>query len=136
MKTLNIDCISTREQYDTVRSRVNELISEATKKGMLDSPEPDNEYIREIGRLARMSAEYEDNFMNILPLREKNPLIQSIENFFYTHNMKRKEVAEMLDVNESVFSQIMNGKRKITMPLAKKLHEKLNIDAETILKYS
>ena len=136
MKTLNIDCISTREQYDTVRSRVNELISEATKKGMLDTPQPDNEYIREIGRLARMSAEYEDNFMNILPLREKNPLIQSLENFFYTHNMKRKDVAEMLDVNESVFSQIMNGKRKITMPLAKKLHEKLNIDAEIILKYS
>ncbi|MDL2291812.1 helix-turn-helix transcriptional regulator [Bacteroides sp. OttesenSCG-928-F21] len=135
MKTLNIDCISTRAQYDTVRSRLDELINEATKKGMLE-PGMDNEYIREIGRLAKMSAEYEDNCMNIVPLREKTPLIQSIESFFYSHNMKRKEVAEMLGVNESVFSQIMNGKRKITMPLAKKLYEKLNIDAETILKYS
>lgn len=135
METLNIDCISTRDQYDTVRTRVNELINEATKKGMLE-PGMDNEYIREIGRLAKMSAEYEDTYMNILPLRTKNPLIESMESYFYAHNLKRKEVAELLEINESVFSQIMNGKRKITMSLAKKLYEKLHIDADTILKYS
>jgi Predicted transcription regulator containing HTH domain len=135
MKTLTIDSISTREQYDTVRAHLNELITEATKKRMLE-PEMDNDYIREIGRLARMSADYEDNYMDLTPLREKNPLIQEIETFHYSHNMKRKDVAELLEVNESVFSQIMNGKRKITMPLAKKLHEKLHISAETILKYS
>ncbi|MDL2247624.1 hypothetical protein LJC05_02715 [Bacteroides sp. OttesenSCG-928-J23] len=59
--------------------------------------------MREISRLARMSAEYEDNYMNLTPLREKSPLIQEIESFYYSHNMKRKEVAELLDVNESVF---------------------------------
>lgn len=133
MKTLNIDCISSRDQYDTVRSRVNELIKEATKAGMLESG-MDNEYIKEIGRLAKLSAEYEDNYMNILPLRQKNPLIQSIEDFSYSHNIKRKEVAELLDLNESVFSQIMSGKRKISMDLAKKLYKKLNIDPKTILE--
>lgn len=135
MKKTIIDCVSTREQYDIVRTRLNELISEATKKGMLE-PGMNNEYMREISRLARMSAEYEDNYMNLTPLREKSPLIQEIESFYYSHNMKRKEVAELLDVNESVFSQIMSGKRKITMPLAKKLYERLQINAETILKYS
>lgn len=135
MKTLNISCISTREEYDLVRSRVNELINEATKLGMLESG-MDNEYIKEISQLAKLSAEYEDNFMNILPLRQKNPLIQKIEEYFYANNMKRKEVAELLDINESVFSQIMNGKRKISLSLAKKLYEKLNIDPELILKYS
>lgn len=135
MENLNIYCISTREQYDSVRSRVNELISEATKLRMLE-PGADNDYIREIGRLAKLSAEYEDEHMNILPLREKNPLIQSIEDFFYNNNMRRKEVAELLGVNESVFSQIMSGKRKISLSFAKKLYEKLNIDPTLILKYS
>ncbi len=135
MEKLNINCILTREQYDAVRSRVNELIKEATKYGMLE-PGMDNEYIREIGRLAKLSAEYEDNYMNILPLREKNPLIQNIEDFFSKRNMKRKEVAELLEINESVFSQIMSGKRKISLSLAKRLYEKMNIDPAIILKYS
>jgi HTH-type transcriptional regulator / antitoxin HigA len=135
MKTVEICCITTREQYDEVRSRVNFLINEATKLGMLE-PGADNEYIREISKLAKLSAEYEDNYLNILPLREKNPLIKSIEDFYFENDMKRKDVAELLEVNESVFSQIMSGKRKISISLAKKIFERLHIDANIILKYS
>lgn len=133
MTTVNINCITTREQYDEVRVRVNELISEATQKGLLE-PNADNEYIREISRLAKLSAEYEDNYLNILPLRVKNPLIKAIEDYFYSKNMKRKEAAEVLGLNESVFSQIMNGKRKISTALAKKLYTDLNINADLILQ--
>ena len=129
----DINPITTREQYDAVRRRVNELVCEATKKGMLE-PDADNEYIREIGRLAKMSAEYEDNYLNIIPLKIKNPLIKAIEDYFYSRNMKRKEAAAVLGLNESVFSQIMNGKRKISTTLAKKLYTDLHIDADLILK--
>ena len=118
---MSVNCITTRDQYDEVRNRVNELIKEATQKGMLE-PNADNEYIREIARLARFCAEYEDNYMNILPLKVKNPLIKAIEDYFYAKNMKRKEAAEVLGINESVFSQIMNGKRKITATKTKKLY--------------
>lgn len=133
MANLNIDCITTREQYDEVRSRVDSLIKEATLKGMLE-PGADNEYVREISRLAKLSAEYEDNYLNILPLRVKNPLIQTLEDYFYGRSMKRKEAAELLGINESVFSQIMNGKRKISTTLAKKLYSELHIDANLILQ--
>lgn len=133
MTNLNIDCITTREQYDEVRSRVDSLIKEATQKGMLE-PGADNEYVREISRLAKLSAEYEDNYLNILPLRVKNPLIQTLEDYFYGRSMKRKEAAELLGINESVFSQIMNGKRKISTTLAKKLYSDLHIDANLILQ--
>lgn len=133
MTNLNFDCITTREQYDEVRSRVDSLIKEATQKGMLE-PGADNEYVREISRLAKLSAEYEDNYLNILPLRVKNPLIQTLEDYFYGRSMKRKEAAELLGINESVFSQIMNGKRKISTTLAKKLYSDLHIDANLILQ--
>lgn len=133
MKIMDINCVTTRAQYDEVRERVNTLIKEATQKGMLE-PNADNEYIREIARLAKLSAEYEDNYLNILPLKVKNPLIKAIENYFYSRDMKRKEAAEVLGINESVFSQIMNGKRKISASLAKKLYTDLHINADLILQ--
>lgn len=128
-----VNCITTREQYDEIRNRVNELIKEATQKGMFE-PNADNEYIREISCLTKAIANYENNYMYILPLKVKNPLIKAIEDYFYSKDMKRKDAAEFLGLNESVFSQIMNGKRKISTTLAKKLYTDLHIDADLILQ--
>lgn len=128
-----VNCITTREQCDEIRNRVNELIKEATQKGMFE-PNADNDYIREISRLAKLIADYEKNYMYILPLKVKNPLIKAIEDYFYSKDMKRKDAAEFLGLNESVFSQIMNGKRKISTTLAKKLYTDLHIDADLILQ--
>ena len=127
--------LTTRQEYDEVKAVVEALIAEATEKGMLE-PKMDNEYTRQIAELSRQMAQYEEEYMEILPLREKTPLIRSIEDYFYARNMKQKEGAQFLGINESVFSQILSGKRRITMPLAKRLHSKLGIDAEMILEYA
>ena len=127
--------LTTRLEYDEVKAVVETLIAEATEKGMLE-PEMDNEYTRQIAELSKQMAQYEDEYMDILPLREKTPLIRSIEDYFYARNMKQKEGAQFLGINESVFSQILSGKRRITMPLAKRLHSKLGINAEMILEYA
>ena len=39
--------------------------------------------------------------MDLKPLREKSPLIRSIEDYFYAHNMRQKDGARLLDVNET-----------------------------------
>jgi len=127
--------VTTRKEYDEIKAKVETLIAEATDKGMLE-PEMDNEYTRQISDLSKLMAQYEDEYMDILPLREKTPLIRSIEDYFYAHNMKQKEGAQYLGINESVFSQILSGKRRITMPIAKRLHSKLGINADMILKYA
>lgn len=127
--------LTTRKEYDEIKAKVEALIAEATDKGMLES-EMDNEYTRQISDLSKLMAQYEDEYMEILPLREKTPLIRSIEDYFYAHNMKQKEGAQYLGINESVFSQILSGKRRITMPIAKRLHSKLGINADMILKYA
>ena len=127
--------LTTRQEYDEMKAVVEALISEATEKGMLE-PEMDNEYTRQISELSKLMATYEDEYMNIFPLREKTPLIRSIEDYFYARNMKQKEGAQLLGINESVFSQILSGKRRITMPIAKRLHSKLGINADMILEYS
>ena len=110
--------LTTRQEYDETKAIVEALIAEATEKEMLE-PEMDNEYTRQISELSKQMAQYEDEYTDILPLREKNPLIRSIEDYFYARNMKQKEGARYLGINESVFSQILSGKRRITMPIAK-----------------
>ena len=125
----------TRNQYDEVKSKVEHLIAEATAKGMLE-PDMDNEYTREIAMLSQQMAAYEDEYLAILPLRQKSPLISTIEDYFYTHGMRQKDGAKLLGVNESQFSQIMSGRRRISMSFAKRLHSKLGINADLILEYA
>ena len=71
--------ISTRENYETVLSQVKKLIIEATENGALDDPEADNDYIREIGRLSRLGAEYENEYIKFehIKVRKKAPLKRS-----------------------------------------------------------
>lgn len=127
--------LTTRKQYDDAKARVEQLIAEATQLGMLE-PDMDNAYTQEIAQLSKQMAAYEDEYLDILPLRQKSPLIVCIEDYFYAHGMKQKDGARMLGVNESQFSQIMSGRRRISMSLAKRLRSKIGIDADLILDYA
>ena len=127
--------LTTSKQYDEAKARVEQLIAEATTKGLLE-PDMDNDYTREIALLSQQMAAYEDEYLNILPLRQKSPLISTIEDYFYTHGMKQKDGAKLLGINESQFSQIMSGRRRISMSFAKRLHSKLGINADLILEYA
>ena len=63
--TENNTSITSQEQYNEVRAQLENLIREATEKGMLES-DTDNEYTPKIGELARLTATYEDQFMSLL----------------------------------------------------------------------
>ena len=130
-----MDKLTTRKQYDEVKAKVEQLIAEATTMGMLE-PEMDNDYTRQIALYSRLMSDYEDEYLNIVPLRQKSPLIACIEDYFYAHCMRQKDGARILGVNESQFSQIMSGRRRISMNFAKRLHSKLGINADLILEYA
>lgn len=93
--TENNTSITSQEQYNEVRAQLENLIREATEKGMLES-DADNEYTKKIGELARLTAAYEDNYMNILPLKAKNSLSKIIEEYVekQLENIE-KDVSEM-----------------------------------------
>jgi hypothetical protein len=84
MDLKTIKKVETREQYDAVRLRVDELIKEATEKEMLES-DADNEYIREIGRLGILGARYENEYYSFkcLNVRKKSPLKRRVEDEMY-----------------------------------------------------
>ena len=65
--------LTTRKQYDEAKARVEQLIAEATLKGMLE-PDMDNDYTREITLQSQQMVTYEDEYLNVLPLRQASPL--------------------------------------------------------------
>jgi HTH-type transcriptional regulator / antitoxin HigA len=61
-------------------------------------------------------------------------LIGMIELKMYEMRLKQRDLADLLGVKSSRVSEYLNGKRKINIEIAKKIHEKLGIDGNFILK--
>jgi hypothetical protein len=85
MDLKTIKKVETEEQYEAVRVRVDELIREASEKGLLES-EYDNEYTREIGRLSYLGAIYENEYMKFehIKVRKKATHIKQIKDEMYS----------------------------------------------------
>ena len=135
-KFIDITEIHTPELFNEVSEYTDALINEATENGALVDPNADNEYTREIGRLGRMCADYESLYMKFEQLKFKSPLVVSIEKEMEKRHIKQRQTAALLDVKESTFSQIMSGKRPVSMRMAKRLYKVLNIDPGLILEFS
>ncbi len=84
--------------------------------------------------LAEAIEEYELR-MEIFPLPPKPTTLPAmIELKRQQQHLKQKELAALLEVPPGRLSQILSGKRRVTMDLAKKLYERLHISPEFILK--
>ena len=132
----NITFINNQNLYDKVSAYEDALIDIATANGALAEQDADNEYTREISRVGIMCADYETMYMKFKNLKFKSPLVVSIENELNKRELKQREAAEMLNVKESTFSQIIRGKRPISMQMAKRLYKVFNIDPKLILEFA
>lgn len=132
----NITKIDSYELFEKISAYTDELISEATTKGALNTPEADNEYTREISRVGNLCADYESIHYKSKALKFKSPLVISIEKELEKRHLKQRQAAELLEVKESTFSQIMTGKRPVSMQMAKKLYKIFQIDPKIILEYA
>lgn len=61
-------------------------------------------------------------------------LQEMIELRMFEMDLKRKDLATLLNTSASRISDYLNGKREITLNVAKALHQKLNIDSDIILQ--
>ena len=59
-------------------------------------------------------------------------LQEMIELRMFEMGLKRKDLAALLNTSASRISDYLNGKREITLKVAKALHQKLNIDSDII----
>lgn len=132
----NLKEITDEKTFKIVRAYYEDLIKYATGKGYLKDPEADNKYTREIGRIGIMIAAYESIYMDFSPLKFKSPLIIKIENQMKKQALNQRQAAELLEVKENTFSQILSGKRNVSMKLAKRLYKTLKIDPKTIIEFA
>jgi len=134
----NITELKTRQEYDEALAYTKNLIEQATLKGFLSSPDINNEYVSEIGRVGNMCADYEDTKMqfNNITVRGRTPLVRVLQEEMYKRDIKQKEVAKIIGINDTVFSLFMNGKRHLSMSSARKLYKNMNIDPKLILEYA
>jgi antitoxin component HigA of HigAB toxin-antitoxin module len=130
--------LTTRQEYDEALAYTKSLIVEATQKGFLNSPDANNEYVREIGRIGNMCADYEDTNIQFdyITVRDRSPLVRVVQEEMYKRDIKQKEAARLIGINDTVFNLFMNGKRRLSMSSARKLYKNLNIDPKLILEYA
>ena len=103
---------------------MEELLLLLTKEEVLDS-----NLQNELDQISDEIADYEEvNF----PFKVES-LNEMIELRMYQRKLKQKDLAKILGTTPSRISEILSGKRGLTMELAKGLYNKLNIDPKLIL---
>ncbi len=110
--------------YKQKTKRMEELLKLLTVNGDLDL-----KMQKELDEISDEIADYEE---------ENHPfkvdsLNEMIELRMYQRKLKQKDVAQILGTTPSRISEILSGKRGLTIDLAKGLYNKLNIDPKLIL---
>jgi transcriptional regulator with XRE-family HTH domain len=88
--------------------------------------------------VANLCAEYEDTKMrfNHITVRGRSPLVRALQEEMYKRDIKQKELAKIMGINEATFSLFMTGKRRLSMSSARKLYQKLHIDPKLIVEFA
>lgn len=128
--------ITDEETFKQASAYLEELIKFATENGYLSNPENNNKHTREISRIGAMIADYESLYVQFKHIKVKSPLIVSIETQMKNKALNQREAAKLLEIKENTFSQILSGKRNVSMKLAKRLYQNLKIDPKTILEFA
>ena len=125
--------IKTKAEYEVLMEDIEVFLQKATKGGGFDAltPEEGNELLR----LSLLAETYEDS-IPIMPLPVSPPktLVEILEYKMYEKRLKQRDMARLLEVSEARLSDVLTGKRKPNLDLAKRMHLRLGIDAAFILQ--
>jgi HTH-type transcriptional regulator / antitoxin HigA len=83
--------------------------------------------------LAKAIEDFEDR-MQLMPIRQPQTLPEMIQYKMVERQLKQKDLALLLEISTARLSEILSGKRRITLDVAKKLYERLQISPDFILK--
>jgi HTH-type transcriptional regulator/antitoxin HigA len=115
----------THKQYSKANLRLEELIKLVNDNTPLESP-----LAKEFIAVSNITKQYEEIHFPIgLPT-----LQEMIELRMFEMGLKQKDLSVLLNIGEARISDYLNGKREITLNVAKALHQKLNIDSDIILQ--
>lgn len=116
--------IKSEEAYMAALKRVEYLEDLVT-----DDTPPDSQNALELDMLIDLIEEYEDIHYPI----GKPSLVDIIKLRMYEMGLSQKAIAALLGISEPRMSEIMHGKTEPSLSLARKMSQKLNIDANVVL---
>lgn len=123
--------INDRKEYDEVMKRIEKLLQKTTRNGGFEKlPAKEVETLKKLSLIAE---KYEDS-IPLMPIKSPTTITEMIRYKMFEMNLRQKQLAKILDMSETRISELLTGKRKINIEIAKKLHARLNIDAHFILK--
>ena len=117
--------ISNIREYNEALKKINELLIKVGDNQSYDNPE----FVM-LDRLSDLVADFEDTNFKI----ETPSLIDVIKLRMYEMGLKQTDLADKLQVPKTRVSEYLNGKRDITLDVARKLHHELKIDGDIILQ--
>ena len=123
--------INSEEEYRQVMERVETYLQKSTVQGgshTLSAAEKE-----ELSRLSLLAEAWEDN-IPLMPIRQPQTLTEMIQLKMYERKLKQKDLAALLGISATRLSEVLQGKRKVNMDLAKRLYTALNIDPGFILE--
>lgn len=115
----------TEDMYREAVARIEELLPLVDNN--TDKNDPN---LIELKRLSDIVETYESNHYSI----GTPTLKEVIELRMFEMKLKQKDLANILGTSTSRVSEYLNGKRDITIDIARALHKKLDIDSDIILQ--
>jgi HTH-type transcriptional regulator/antitoxin HigA len=111
--------------YKKASARIEELLKVVNNNTPQDDPN-----LKELIAVSDIIENYETEYYPI-----GTPSLRDvIELRMFEKKLKQKDLAELLETSTSRISEYLNGKRDITIEIARALHKKLNIDSDIILQ--
>ena len=121
--------IKNEKEFRDYQANLEILIAKGTKLGSMELlPEED---LDEMDRLAEAIEEYEAAY-HPLPGKVSTLLTDTIREKMEEKGVNQKQAAKLLGISESRFSDLLNGKRKLNLNIAKRLRDNFGISADFI----
>ena len=114
-----------QQAYEKHLVRIEELLQVVGN----DTSPTDPNFI-ELNELSDLVADFEEDHMPV----PKPGLMEVVRLRMSEMGINQKQLAELLETPTSRVSEYLKGKREITLDVAKRLHKRLNIDADIILQ--
>lgn len=112
-------------EYRNANKRMEELLKILTEKGKLTKRQQ-----QELDNVSEIVVQYEEQNYPFQP----ETLTEMIELRMYQRKLKQKDLAKILGTTPSRISELLNGKRDLTIEMARGLYQKLNVDPSLILQ--
>jgi len=125
--------IRSEKEYKAAMKTIETLLEKVTELGgfhLLPKEESDM-----LAKLSRLAEGYEDNAMQLMPIRPKT-LQEAVQFKMAEQKLTQARLARKLGIGAPKLSQIMTGKREPDVVFLKAVHKKLNIDADFLLTHA